>query len=46
MIFVDLEGAYGRLPRDLISSDLDKRSIPRGYINIVKDMYEGVIMSL
>ena len=35
-----------RVPKYLIWWDLNKRNIPRGYIEIIKDMYEGAGMSL
>ena len=43
MIFIDLEKAYHKVPRDLIGWVLHKRNVPRGYIEIIKDMYEGAI---
>ena len=46
MVFIDLYKAYGKVPRDLIRSILDQRSVPKGYINIIKDMYEGEVISM
>ena len=39
MVFTDLEKGYNRVPRDLIWWVLNKR----GYIEIIKDMYEGAL---
>ena len=36
VVFVDLEIAYDRVPRDLIWWVLDKISVPRGHIYIIK----------
>ena len=38
MVFINIEKAYDRVPRDLIFWVLDKRSAPRGHIDIIKDM--------
>ena len=46
MVLINLEVAYDKVPRDLICWILDKRSIPRGYIDIIKGMYEGVLTSV
>ena len=40
MVFIDLEKAYDKVPRDLIWWVLNKRDVPRSYIEIIKDMYE------
>ena len=46
MAFIDLEKAYDRVPRELIWSVLKKKGVIRGYIDIIKDMYEGVVTSV
>jgi hypothetical protein len=46
MVFIDLEKAYDRVPRNLIWWVLKKRNVPRGYIEILKDMYEGAITNV
>ena len=46
MVFIDLEKAYDGVPSDLIWWVLDKRSVPRDYIDIIKDMYERVVISV
>lgn len=45
MIFIDLEKAYGKVPTDLTWWVLDRR-VPRGYVNIIKDIYEEAIMTV
>ena len=42
MIFIDIEKAYDRVPRDLIWWVLESRRVTRGYIDVIRDMYEGV----
>ena len=40
MVFINLEKACDKVPKDLIWWVLNKRNVPRNYIEIIKDMYE------
>lgn len=42
MVFIDLEKAFDRVPRELIWHALSAQSVPEYYIMIVKDMYNQV----
>ena len=46
MVFVDLEKAYDRVPRDLIWWALRKRNIPGAYITIIQYMYKATKTSV
>ena len=37
-MFVDLEKAYDRVPRELICYSLRRKGVPEAYINIIRDM--------
>ena len=41
MVFVDLEKAYDRVPRDFIWWAMRKISIQEGYVKVIQDMYRG-----
>ena len=41
MVFIDLEKAYDRVPREILWWVLEKKKVPTKYIEVIKDMYEG-----
>ena len=41
MVFVDLEKAFDRIPRDLIWWCLRKKGVPEEYVQIVEAMYRS-----
>ena len=43
IIFIDLEKAYDRVPRDLLWKILEKKEVQVEYIRAIQDMYEGVM---
>ncbi|KAL6532562.1 hypothetical protein OROHE_013984 [Orobanche hederae] len=46
MIFIDLEKAYDKVPREVLWWALAKKGVSRKYIDIIKDMYEGASTSV
>ena len=46
MVFIDLEKAYDKVPREILWWALSRKGIPWKYIDIIKDMYEGVSTSV
>jgi hypothetical protein len=42
IIFIDLEKAYDKVPRDIMWWALQKHKVSSKYITIIKDMYDNV----
>jgi hypothetical protein len=46
MVFIDLERAYDKIPRNLMWWALDKHKVPTKYVTLIKDMYDKVVTSV
>jgi hypothetical protein len=44
MVFIDLEKAYDKVPRNVMWWALEKHKVPTKYITLIKDMYNDVVM--
>ena len=44
MVFIDLEKAYDKVPRNVMWWALEKHKVPTKYIILIKDMYKNTIM--
>ncbi|KAM3386548.1 hypothetical protein ACQJBY_009864 [Aegilops geniculata] len=46
MVFIDLEKAYDKIPRNVMWWALEKHKVPAKYITLIKDMYYNVVTSV
>ena len=46
MVFINLEKAYDRVPRDVLWWTLKKKAVPLKYVSIIRDVYEGVVINI
>jgi hypothetical protein len=46
MVFIDLEKAYDKIPRNLMWWTLDKNKVPTKYVALIKDMYDKIVTSV
>jgi Reverse transcriptase (RNA-dependent DNA polymerase) len=43
MIFIDLENAYDKIPRNIMWWALKRKLVPTKYVILIKDMYTNVV---
>ena len=46
MVFINLEKAYNKIPKNVIWWALDKHKVPTKYVGLIKDMYNNVVTSV
>jgi hypothetical protein len=46
MVFIDLEKAYDKIPRNVMWWALDKHKVPTKYVILIKDMYNNAMTSV
>jgi Reverse transcriptase (RNA-dependent DNA polymerase) len=43
MIFIDLEKAYNKIPRNIMWWALKRKLVPTKYVTLIKDMYTNIV---
>jgi hypothetical protein len=46
VVFIDLEKAYDKVPRNVMRWALQKHKVSTNYITLIKDMYDNVVISV
>ena len=46
MVFIDLEKAYNKVPREVLWWTLMGKRVPIKYIDILKNIYDGVVANV
>ena len=46
IVFIDLEKAYDKIPRNVMWWALNKHKVPTKYVGLIKDMYNNVVTSV
>ena len=46
MVFIDLEKAYDKIPRNVMWWALDKHKVLTKYVGLINDMYNNVVTSV
>jgi hypothetical protein len=46
MVFIDLEKAYDKVPRNIMWWVLQKHNVSTKYITLIKDMYDNIVTSV